>query len=115
MQSEPLDFDALMAERRAAAAATMKPISHAALQALGEQLFQTVDHPWQPVYEEFLADHADSPAVHGEVPDGVEFIFFPREGAGLWFRNAGGVKAMGPIQPRGIAGLTEIAAEKNLG
>jgi hypothetical protein len=115
MESEHLDFDTIMAERRAAATASLKPITHEALLALGEQLFQTVDHPWHAVYTEFLAEHADSPAVHGTVPDGVEFVFFPREGKGLWFRSAGGVKGIGPIQPRGVAALTEIAAEKGLG
>jgi hypothetical protein len=115
MESEHLDFDALMTERRAAAASSMAPITHDTLDALGEKLFTTLDHPWQAVYVEFLAGHRDSPAVHGTVPDGVEFVFFPREGKGLWFRRAGAVTGMGPIQPRGIAALQEIAAEKGLG
>lgn len=114
MESEHLDFDTIMAERRAAAASSIQPITHDALLALGEQLFPTVDHPWQPLYAEFLAEHKDSPAVHGTVNDGVEFVFFPREGKGLWFRSSGGVTGMGPIQPRGITALQEIAAEKDL-
>lgn len=115
MESEHLDFDTIMAERRAAATASMQPVDHASLLALGEKLFPTVDHPWQAVYADFLAEHQDSPAVHGTVPDGVEFVFFPREGKGLWFRNTGGVTGMGPIQLRGITALQEIATEKGLG
>ena len=115
MESEHLDFDAIMAERRAAAAASIQPIDHAALLALGEKLFPVVDHPWQAVYADFLAGHKDSPAVHGTITDSVEFVFFPREGKGLWFRSTDGVTGMGPIQPRGVTALTEIAAEKGLG
>ncbi len=114
MESEHLDFDTIMAERRAAATASMEPVDHATLQALGEKLFPSMDHPWQAVYADFLAEHKDSPAVHGTVPDGVEFVFFPREGKGLWFRGTGGVTGMGPIQERGVAALTEIAAGKGL-
>jgi hypothetical protein len=114
MESEHLDFDTIMAERRAAAAASMQPINHDALLALGEKLFPTVDHPWHAVYSDFITEHKESPAVHGTLPDGVEFVFFPREGKGLWFRSAGGVSGMGPIMPRGATALQEIAAEKGL-
>ncbi len=115
MESEHLDFDTIMAERRAAAAASIQPITYDALLALGEKLFPSVDHPWHAVYADFLAGHKDSPAVHGVVDDGVEFVFFPREARGLWFRSSGGVTGMGPIQPRGITALQDITAEKNLG
>lgn len=113
METEHLDFDTIMAERRAAAAASMQPVSYDALVALGEKLFTTVDHPWHAVYTDFLTGHKDSPAVKGTVNDGVEFVFFPREGKGLWFRNSGGLTGMGPILPRGVAALQEIAGEKS--
>lgn len=112
MQSEPLDFDALMQERRESAAATMRPMDLNAVKEQIAALFPQPDHPWQAVVDNFLATHEDTAAVHGSTKDGVEYIFFPRERKGIWFRIEGRVQSVGPIQERGLNALSEIAEEK---
>lgn len=114
MEREPLDFDALLQERRASAAATIRPMTIEAVRERIAALFPTVDHPWHAVVDEFLAAHENTSAVQGTTADGVEFIFFPRERKGLWFKVAGGVQGVGPILERGLTALSEIAKEKGL-
>ena len=114
MESEHLDFDALMQERRESAAKTIRPMDLTAVREQIATLFPTVDHPWHAVVEEFLAVHENATALHGSTSDGVEFIFFPRERKGLWFRTGGGVQSVGPIMERGLNALSEIAEEKGL-
>src|SRR5262245_48727998 len=102
---EITDFDTIARERREHAAASIKPISYEALEDLVAQRFPTVDHPWHTVFTEFLTAHKGSSAVHGNVSDDVEFIFFPKERKGLWYRTSGGVSGMGPIMERGLTTL----------
>lgn len=115
MEPTSLDFDTIAQERREHASASMKPITHEALEELGARLFTTVDHPWHTVFTDFLAAHKDSPAVHGSVSEDVEYIFFPKERKGMWYRTSGGVLGMGPIAERGLDALSEIVEEKKLG
>lgn len=112
MQSEPLDFDALMQERRESAASTMRPMDMAAVREKIASLLPDPDHPWQPVIENFLNTHENTTAVQGSTADGMEFIFFPSKRKGLWFRIAGRVQSLGPIQERGLNALSEIAEAK---
>jgi hypothetical protein len=114
MEREPLDFDALLQERHASAAATIRPMTLEAVREQITKLFPNPDHPWQAVVDEFLTSHKNTTAVHGSTTDGVEFIFFPHERKGLWFKVAGGVQGAGPILERGLAALSEIAKEKGL-
>jgi hypothetical protein len=114
MEREPVDFDVLLQERRESAAATMRPVT---LETVREQitgLFSNPDHPWLTVVNEFLTSHKNTTAVHGSTTDGVEFIFFPNERKGFWFKISEGVKGGGPIMERGLAALSEIAKEKGL-
>ena len=114
METEHFDFDELKADRRAAAEESMKAVSHDELLAMRERLFPSVDHPWYSVYQEFVASHRLSPAVHGSASDGYEFIFFPIEKKGLWFKITEGIDGMGPLQDRAIKALSLISAEKKL-
>ncbi len=114
MNSESIDFDLVKAERRESAKETMEAVTHDDLVGFRSRLFPMVDHPWQTVYDEFIAAHKLSPAVHGHTSDGIEFIFFPIEKKGLWFHYADGVQGIGPIQERGLNTLANIAAEKKL-
>jgi len=114
MENESFDFDALMQERRESAAATIHAMPLEEVRKKAASLFPTVDHPWHAVVEEFLAAHETTTALHGKTSDGVEFIFFPRERKGLWFRLSGGTLGVGPIMERGLSALSEIAEEKGL-
>jgi hypothetical protein len=114
MEREPLDFDALLQERRESAAATMRLVTLEAVREQMAKLFPNPDHPWQAVVDDFLAAHENTTAVHGTTADGVEFLFFPRERKGIWFKVAGGAQGMGPILERGLTALSEIAEEKGL-
>lgn len=114
MDSTPLDFESLAEARREAASASMQPVTIEALRELAERLFPQPDHPWQPLFSQFLTDHANSPAVQGEVGQGMHYVFFPCERKGIWYHLDSGVAGMGPIQERGLAALAAIAEDKGI-
>ena len=111
MDIDNLDLDSINEERRRSAAETIAPISHEALAALGEQLFDSVDHPWRDPYLQFVEESRGETIYTGHTGDGFFFLYRPARQKGFWYLPAG-PRGMGPIQDRGLKALGEILGEK---
>jgi hypothetical protein len=111
MISEP-DFATILAERRASAEKTLRPISPEELKALATKLFPDGMHPWAEVFAKFIEEHPLEEALQGEVPEGVAFVYYPVTRRGLWYQYSGGVKGIGPLSENSLKVLSEIVAER---
>ncbi|MFZ4681284.1 MAG: hypothetical protein ACOYMS_02180 [Terrimicrobiaceae bacterium] len=111
MDIDNLDLDSINEDRRRTAAETLAPISHQELAALGEQLFETVDHPWRDPYFHFVEDSQGETIYSGHTGDGFHFLYRPARQKGFWYVPTG-TRGMGPIQDRGLKALGEILGEK---
>lgn len=78
---------------------TIRPVTLAELQQLGEQRFPIVTDPWCERYNEFLAHHAEAKFYRAEIPGHAEIIYCQDAGKGIWFLPG---KGMGIIQSKGL-------------
>lgn len=111
MITEP-DFATLLADRRASAEETLRPISLDELRALNQTLFPDPLHPWAPVFEKFVEEHPLEQAFQGETSDGFAFIYYSVTNRGIWYKYKEGVKAIGPLGEPGLKVLAEIVSER---
>lgn len=102
-------FDKILEERRANAERTIAPITREELVALGEQLFNQPDHPWQEHYVRFVEE--GDRFFGGNAGGELHFVYSPSKRAGLWYRLEG-LRGLGPIQERGLAVLEKLTAGK---
>jgi hypothetical protein len=113
--NDDIDLEEVISLRREYASRSLRTAPLAETQALIHGLF--ADNPTDPWFEAcsgFLNSHSSDVILRGELPDHFAFLYFPKVNKGLWYSVQAGLKAMGPIGPKGLAALAEIAAEKNL-
>jgi hypothetical protein len=110
MPSENLNIDEITEARRKAIAESIHPISVEELEALGEQLFPFVDHPWREMYFGFINENRGAMFHHAKTNDRIQIIYCHAKEKGIWFLPGSG---KGPMQPKGLKILKEIVEGKH--
>ena len=105
MQNEQINISEIMEARRQSVADSLHTISVTELQALTEELFPTVDHPWLEKFSEVVNDPMSGTLHHAMADDHVHVLYFHDKNIGLWFIR--GV-AKGPLQPEHLEIMREL-------
>lgn len=100
-----MNFEETLAARRESVAKTLRPIDVSAVAAMGEDLFPFPDDPWREKFFAFVAENPNATLHHAQLPEEGEILYSHTHGRGIWFIPG---KAMGIIQPKGLAVLAEI-------
>src|SRR4051812_35163815 len=101
-----VDFETLTKERRAAIAKSIRSISTAELNQIGEQLFAYAGDPWRDAYYRFLADNPGATCHHAVTHDGVNLLYCGEKDKGIWFLPGRG---LGPLQATGRQAMKELS------
>jgi hypothetical protein len=104
MPSDPLELDSLTEARRKGLEETIRPISVDQLNALGEELFPSTDHPWRERYLQFIKENSGETFYHAVTNDRVHILYCRGKNVGAWFTGNG----VGPLQAKGREILKEI-------
>lgn len=110
MESEDLNMAELTAARRKAIVETIKTIDAEELNALGEELFPSFDHPWREKFFTFVKENADASFYHATTNDRLHILYCHSRDRGIWYLPGSG---MGPLQPKGLKILKEIVEGKH--
>jgi len=91
------DMEEITDARRKAIAKSIRTIDVAELKKLGEQIFDSPDHPWRESFLQLI----EEPGVtiyHADAGEDVIFLYDPGADKGLWCLPGSG---MGPLSARG--------------
>ena len=105
MPFEKFDFESLSAERRKAAASSIRAISVEELEKLGQKIFPVADDPWRDAFFGFIAEHRNSTFHYATTNDGVHVLYTVDFDKGMWFMPGIG---KGPLQAGGRKAMKEI-------
>jgi hypothetical protein len=83
--------------RRKAVIKSIRTIDVAELKELGEQIFDSPDHPWRAKFLQ-LIENPGATCYHADAGEGVIFLYDRAADEGLWCLPGGG---MGPLSVRG--------------
>ena len=109
MNSEPINFAELLAQRRASAEETLHEISKEELSALIPKLFPDGTHPWAESFANFIAEHGSESALQGETSDGITFVYYPKSNRGIWYQYKNRLVGVGLLGQTSLRVLSEIA------
>jgi hypothetical protein len=91
------DMEEITDARRKAVAMSIRTIEVAELKKLGEQLFDSPDHPWrQKIFQ--LIENPTATFYHADAGEGVIFLYDSADDKGLWCLPGSG---MGPLSAGG--------------
>ena len=105
MESEHIDTESIVHDRRVAVAESIREIGTSDLKALVERLFPDVTHPWLEPFRHFVEENAGCLFYHAATHDGVEIVYCRAKEKGIWFVPGVGT---GILQPRALEALREI-------
>jgi hypothetical protein len=105
MQTGRTNINKIMESRRHAVEESLRTISAAELQALTEELFPYVDHPWLEKFLNVINDRASGMFHHAMADDLVHVLYCHDKGIGMWFVRGSG---KGPLQPEELKIMREI-------
>ena len=91
------DIDATTDARRKAVAKSIRTIDVAELKKLGEQIFDSPDHPWRQKFFE-LIENPGTTFYHADAGESVIFLYDSADDKGLWCLQGSG---MGPLSASG--------------
>jgi hypothetical protein len=69
------DIDSINEARRKAIAKSLRTISIEELKKLGEQLFDSPDHPWREKFFQLIAENPAAAFYHADAGEGVIFLY----------------------------------------
>jgi len=108
MQSENVDPDFILNERRKAVEQSLRKLSHGELTSIGETLFEkNPSHPWKAAFDEFLRENPYGTFYHGTTNDKYQVVYCPEQDKGIWFQPGIG---KGILMERGRTAMKEIIA-----
>jgi hypothetical protein len=102
------DIASIYESRRKAIARSIRTISVEELKKLGEQLFDTPDHPWREKFFQLIAENPGGGFYHADAGEGVIFLYHRGADKGLWCLPGSG---MGPLSERGRQIMKEAIAQ----
>ena len=91
------NIDAITDARRKAVAKSVRPISVQELKKLGDQIFDSPDHPWREKFFELIGNPGAT-FYHADCGEGVIFLYDSADDKGLWCLPKRG---MGPLSATG--------------
>jgi len=94
MPFDHVDLNQINKARRSAVAKSIRPINTEELQKLGEDIFDSPDHPWREKYFQLITGNPQAAFYHAEAGDGVIFLYDRDQDVGLWCLPQSG---MGPL------------------
>jgi hypothetical protein len=100
------DIDAITDARRKAVAKSIRIIDIAELKKLGEQIFDSPDHPWRETYFQ-LIENPGATCYHADAGENVIFLYDSTNDKGLWCLPGSGV---GPLSATGRQMMKEAIA-----
>jgi hypothetical protein len=103
--AENLNMDEVTEARREAIERSIHTISVEELRSLGEELLPYAEHPWREKFFTYIKENEDTPFFHATTHDRIHIFYSPAKNRGMWFMIGSGY---GPLQPKGLAILSEI-------
>jgi hypothetical protein len=97
------DIEEITKARRKAVAKSIRTIEVAELKKLGEQIFDSPDHPWRGRFFE-LIESPGATFYRAEAGENVFFLYDPGADKGLWCLPGSG---MGPLSATGCKIMKE--------
>jgi hypothetical protein len=91
------DIDAITDARRKAVAKSIRTIDAAELKKLGEQIFDSPDHPWREKFYQII-ENPGATIYHADAGENVIFLYDSTDDKGLWCLPGSG---MGPLSATG--------------
>ncbi|HKR52708.1 MAG TPA: hypothetical protein VJR93_00065 [Chthoniobacterales bacterium] len=91
------DIEEITDARRKAVAVSIRTIEVGELKKLGEQIFDSPDHPWRGKFLQ-LIENPGATFYHADAGNGVNFLYDSTEDKGLWYLPGNG---MGPLSATG--------------
>ena len=93
-----IDIDNINEARRKAVAKSVRTISVEELKKLGDQIFDSPDHPWREKFFQLIAENPAGAFYHADGGEGVIFLYDRDQDKGLWCLPKSG---MGPLSVKG--------------
>ena len=112
MNSEPINFAELLAQRKASAQQTLREISEQELRALIAKLFPDDTHPWAKSFASFIDEHQSERALQGETLDGIDFVYYPKSNRGIWYQYQNRLVGVGLLGETSLRVLSEISGQE---
>ena len=97
------DIDAITDARRKAVAKSIRTIDAAELNKLGEQIFDSPDHPWREKFFQ-LIENPGAMFHHADAGENVIFLYDSAGDKGLWYLPGSGT---GPLSATGCKIMKE--------
>jgi len=92
------DIDSINEARHKAVGESIRPISIEELRNLGEEIFDSPDHPWREKFFQLIAENPQAAFYHADAGEGVIFLYDRDQDTGLWCLPKSG---MGRLSERG--------------
>jgi hypothetical protein len=102
------DIDTINEERRKAVAKSIRTISVEELKKLGEEIFDSPDHPWRETYQRLISENPGFTFYQADAGEGVIFLYSRDQDKGLWCLPGSG---MGPLSPSGRQMMREAIGQ----
>ena len=109
MQSEHIDMESIIQERRQAVEESIQIINNKELEELQSSLFTDPLHPWAEPFRQFAEENSGNLFYHSSTKDHVQVIYCRGKEQGIWFLPGVG---MGILQPKALEILREVVDSK---
>ena len=93
-----VDIDNINEARRKAVAKSIRTISVEELKKLGDQIFDSPDHPWREKFFQLIAENPAAAFYHADAGESVIFLYDRDQDKGLWCLPKSG---MGRLSEKG--------------
>jgi hypothetical protein len=92
------DFETISEERRKAISKSIRTISVEELKKLGEEIFDSPDHPWRETFYRLISENSGDTFYYADAGEKVIFLYCHGQDKGLWCLPKSG---MGPLSVKG--------------
>ena len=92
------DFETISEERRKAISKSIRTISVEELKKLGEEIFDSPDHPWRETFYRLISENSGDTFYYADAGEKVIFLYCHGQDKGLWCLPGSG---MGPLSVKG--------------
>jgi hypothetical protein len=110
-------FDEIRGERLKSVKESLRQATPEELhKLLGEIFAEDPTHPWMETATHFVQDHQNETAYRAETSDGINLVFYPRTGRGMWYMFDTKLKKLsgvGIVSDNNIKLLTQLVAGKS--
>src|SRR5258707_9028375 len=79
-----IDIDNINEARRKAVSKSIRTISVEELKKLGDQIFDSADHPWREKFFQLIAENPGAAFYHADASESVIFLYNLDQDKGLW-------------------------------